>query len=166
MLRVLILLMAFVCAAPGQDPAALRQFPLDSAEGVPPQAGVAFDPIVSSDGRGALRIAAKGPVTVRLFETGDLDIENARLTYQARVRTEDVKGRVYLEMWCQFGKKGEFFSRGFQSVLTGTADWSTLWTPFFLKKGENPTNVKLNLVVEGPGTAWIDDIRVLKGPLQ
>jgi hypothetical protein len=39
-------------------------------------------------------------------------------------------------------------------------------TPFFLKKGENPDNVKLNLVINGKGTAWIDDIRVLKGPLQ
>ena len=34
------------------------------------------------------------------------------------------------------------------------------------KEGENPDNVKLNLVINGKGTAWIDDIRVLKGPLQ
>jgi hypothetical protein len=31
--------------------------------------------------------------------------------------------------------------------------------------GENPDNVKLNFVVNGTGTIWIDDIRLLKGPL-
>jgi hypothetical protein len=48
----------------------------------------------------------------------------------------------------------------------GTNNWSTIETPFFLKKGEKPDNVKLNLVVNGKGTAWIDDIVLLKGPLQ
>jgi len=53
-----------------------------------------------------------------------------------------------------------------QTPLTGTTDWTTEETPFFLRKGENPDNVKLNLVINGKGTAWIDDIRLLKGPLQ
>jgi hypothetical protein len=39
---------------------------------------------------------------VRLFEVGDIDIENARLIYQARIRTEGVEGQVYLEMGCLF----------------------------------------------------------------
>jgi hypothetical protein len=39
-------------------------------------------------------------------------------------------------------------------------------TPFFLKKGENPENVKLNLVVDGVGTVWIDDIQLIRGPLR
>ena len=68
-------------------------------------------------------------------------------------------------MWCRFPGKGEFFSRGLQSPLTGTTDWTTEETAFFLKKGENPDNVKLNLVINGSGTAWIDDVRLLKGPL-
>jgi len=37
-------------------------------------------------------------------------------------------------------------------------------TPFFFKKGENPDNIKLNLIIKGKGTVWIDDIRLLKGP--
>lgn len=46
-------------------------------------------------------------------------------------------------------------------VLVGCSQPS----PFFLQKGENPDNVKLNLVIKGKGTAWIDDIRVMQGPL-
>ncbi len=154
------------CSKPPQEVAELKRFPINSLEGVITQSGVQFDKEVSSDGNGSLKITASEPTVVRLFELGDIDVENARLIYQARVRTEGVEGQVYLEMWCHFPGKGEYFSRGLQTPLTGTTNWTTEETPFFLKKGENPDHVKLNLVINGKGTAWIDDIRVLKGPLQ
>ena len=154
------------CSKPSQNVMELKRFPVDSLEGIITQSGVQFDKEVSSDGKGSLKIIATEPTVVRLFELGDIDVENARLIYQAKVRTEGVEGQVYLEMWCHFPGKGEFFSRGLQTPLTGTTNWAAEETPFFLKKGENPNNVKLNLVINGKGTAWIDDIRVLKGPLQ
>ena len=40
----------------------------------------------------------------------------------------------------------------------------TMEIMFILEKGQNPDNVKLNLVIEGKGTVWIDDILILKGP--
>jgi len=154
------------CSKLSQEVVELKKFPIDSLEGIITQSGVQFDKELSSDGNGSLKITATEPTAVRLFELGDIDVENARLIYQAKVRTEGVEGQVYLEMWCHFPGKGEFFSRGLQTPLTGTTNWTTEETPFFLKKGENPDNVKLNLVINGKGTAWIDDIRVLKGPLQ
>jgi hypothetical protein len=154
------------CSKTLQEVVELKRFPIDSLEGIITQSGVQFDKEVSSDGNGSLKMVATEPTAVRLFELGDIDVENARLIYQAKVRTEGVEGQVYLEMWCHFPGKGEFFSRGLQTPLTGTTNWTTEETPFFLKKGENPDNVKLNLVINGKGTAWIDDIRVLKGPLQ
>jgi hypothetical protein len=154
------------CSKAPQEVIELKRFPIDSVEGIITQSGIWFDKQVSSDGNGSLKIMATEPTVVRLFELGDIDIENARLIYQAKVRTEGVGGQVYLEMWCHFSGKGEFFSRGLQTPLTGTTNWTMEETPFFLKKGENPDNVKLNLVINGKGTAWIDDIRVLKGPLQ
>jgi len=144
----------------------LRRFALDNTEGLITQSGVRIDEQISSDGNGSLRIEAMEPTTIPLFETGDIDIENTRLIYQAKVRTENVEGQVYLEMWCHFPGKGEFFSRDLLSPLTGTTDWTTQETPFLLKKGENPDNVKLNLAIDGKGTAWIDDIRLLKAPLK
>jgi hypothetical protein len=166
---VLGMCVAFIlvgCSKAPQEVVKLKRFPIDSLEGIMTQSGVQFDKEVSSDGKGSLKIIATEPTVVRLFELGDIDIENARLIYQAKVRTEGVEGQVFLEMWCHFPGKGEFFSRGLQTPLTGTTNWATEETPFFLKKGENPDNVKLNLVINGKGTAWIDDIRVLKGPLQ
>ena len=163
---VIIIFVIVTCSKAPQQVMELKKFPIESLEGIITQSGVQFDKQVSSDGNGSLKITATEPTVVRLFEFGNIDTENARLIYQAKVRTEGVEGQVYLEMWVHFPGKGEFFSRGLQTPLTGTTNWTTEETPFFLKKGERPDNVKLNLVINGKGIAWIDDIRVLKGPLQ
>ena len=166
---IMVLLDAFACSKQSQE-VLLKGYPLDIPEGIITQSDdqvtLKIDPNVTADGNGSLKITAADSTTVRLYETGDLDIENARLIYQAKVRTQGVEGQVYLEMWCHFLEKGDFFSRGLQTPLMGTVDWTTQETPFFLKKGQNPDNVKLNLVIDGTGTVWIDDIRLLKGPLQ
>ncbi len=146
----------------------LRRFPLDSLDGIITQSGaeLEIDRSTSSDGKGSLKIVVSEPTVIRLFETGDIDTENARLFYEAKIRTKGVGGPVYLEMWCHFPGLGEFFSRNPQSAVTGTTNWTSMETVFFLKKGERPDNVKLNLVIGGKGTVWIDDIRLRKGPLQ
>ncbi|MFQ6091270.1 MAG: hypothetical protein ACE5OR_01075 [bacterium] len=154
------------CSQPSKEAIELKHFPLDSMEGIITRSGVQIDEDISSDGNGSLRITATERTVVRLFEVRDIDIEDARLIYQARVRTEKMDGPVYLKMWCHFTGRGEFFSQGLQSPVSGTTEWTTIETPFFLKKGENPDAVKLHLVVDGSGTAWIDDIRLIKGPLR
>lgn len=159
-------LCAFACKVERVPVVELAHFPLDSLEGLVARDGVSLDSEVTSDGRGSLRFDSHGSRTVRLFETGDLDVENARLTYQAKLRTQDFDGQVYLEMWCQFAGQGEFFSRALHAPLSGSNEWSTQETPFFLKAGENPSNVKLNLVLDGKGTAWIDEVRLIQGPLR
>ncbi len=147
------------------SPVELRSVPLDSMEGLITRSGVDIDNQITSDGKGSLRVTASGPTTVRLFEVSGLNIDNARLIYQARVKAEGLTGQAFLEMWCHFPGKGEFFSRGLQNPLTGTVDWTTEETPFFLRKGEMPDYVKLNLVVNGTGKVWIDDVRLIKAPL-
>jgi hypothetical protein len=166
-LSLLLTAALFLPGCPKEKEAAvlLRHYPIDSLEGVLAKSGVAFDPEISSDGGGSLRVTADQPRQVPLFETGEVDVEKARLNYQAKVRTENVKGKAYLEMWCSFPGKGEFFSRSLQAPLSGSTGWTSQETPFFLKKGENPDNVKLNLVIDGTGTVWIDDIRLTRGPL-
>jgi hypothetical protein len=160
--------LATACGGGGQgatDVKEIARLPVDVLTGIITQSDVAIDPEVSVDGQGSLRVTATAPTTVRLYEMGDVDVENARLIYQAKVKTRDLKGTAYLEMWCHFSGQGEFFSRGLASTLSGTVDWTSQETPFFLQKGQNPDNVKLNLVVQGTGTAWIDDIRLLRAPL-
>jgi hypothetical protein len=148
------------------EPVVLKTYNMDTLDGLISRSDASIDKEVSSDGRGSLKITANGPRVVRLFETGNLDVDNARLIYQARLRTQDVKGRVFLEMWCHFPGKGEFFSRGLQNPLSGTNEWSAEETPFLLQKGEKPDNVKLNVVIDSGGIVWIDDVKLLKAPLK
>ena len=152
----------------GEDAGAteIRRLPLDTLSVVLTRSDVQFDPNVSSDGNGSLRVTASAPMTVRIYEMGPMAVDDARLIYQARVRTSDVKGRVYLEMWCHIPGKGALPSQSLASSLSGTTGWTILETPLFLQKGERPENVGLNLVVDGTGTAWIDDIRLLRAPLE
>ncbi len=150
------------CCRSGAKDLNLLRFSCDSPEGVIHPAGVTVDTGRKTEGRASLKFNIAEPEVIRLFEAGDIDIEDALLVYQARLRTEDLQGRAYLEMWCHFEGKGEFFSRGLDKTLSGTAKWTRLEIPFNLKSGENPDNVKLNIVCEGTGTVWVDDVRLIK----
>ena len=70
---------------------------------------------------------------------------------------------VLPDFMCSFRNdpgKGEFFSRGLQSPLTGTTEWTAAETPFFLKKGEKPDLIRIGVVVEGTGRVGIRDVEV------
>lgn len=164
----LILLLPLIpgCQKASVESEKMKEFPINSIDGVITRSDVTFDKGISSDGNGSLRIEVSQPTTIRLFEVRDINIENARLIYRARLKTENVKGQAYLEMWCVFPGMGEYFSRSLQSPLSGTLDWTTQETPFFLQKGQKPELVKLNVVINGQGTVWVDDISLLKGPLK
>jgi hypothetical protein len=142
-------------------PTVVARYPLDDASDVIDAGAVEFDAGVTSDGRGSVKVTADGPVTVRLFEMGDIDVEFANLSYRAMVRSEGLEGAAYIEMWCSFGELGEYFSRAVQTPAVGDSDWAAQETAFILQAGQNPDNVKLNLVVDGAGSVWIDDITVL-----
>lgn len=159
------ILVLFSCSKKAADVVELKHYQVNSMDGVISKTGVQFDKDISTDGNGSLRITGDRPTTIRLYETGDIDVEEARLVYQAKLRTENVDGQVFIEMWCHFPQKGEFFARAMQSPLSGTNEWLSQETPFFLKKGENPDNVKINIVVNGKGTVWVDDIHLFKAPM-
>ena len=52
------------------------------------------------------------------------------------------------------------------SAVTSTTGWKTLQTPFILQVGQKAKKVTLNIVINGKGTVWVDDIRLLKEPLR
>lgn len=160
---ILYLIVILSCA---RKSGALRSFPLDSADGIIAHEYVIFDKDISADGKGSLRVVAHEPLTVPLIEITDLKIENAQLAYTAKVRTEHVIGQVYLEMVCHFPNRGDVVSRGQETLLSGTNDWKEQQTSLDLQKGDLPDSVKLNLVINGRGTVWIDDIKLLSEPLK
>jgi hypothetical protein len=158
----IFIFLAPACNKNSDEGELLAGFPLDGIEGVITRDGVEFDKTTSTDGSGSLKIIATGDRVIHLFETGNLDAEDCTLSYRAKIKTENLSGQAYLMMLCSFTGKGEFFSKGLGAIKSGNMDWSTAETLFFLKKGENPDNIKLQIVISGTGSVWIDDIKLIK----
>jgi len=110
-------------------------------------------------------IDLSAPQTVRLFEVEDPQAEQCLIGYRAKMRSESLTGRAFLEMWCRLPGRGEFFSKGLDQALTGTTDWSSYEIPFYLKRGQRPDLIRLNVAVEGTGRVWINDVELLRAPL-
>jgi hypothetical protein len=113
----------------------------------------------------AWRLEASNTTTFRLFEVADPGLEQCQLAYRARIRSEDVGKRAYLEMWCRFPGRGEFFSRGFHNAVMGTMDFASVEIPFYLKAGQRPDLIRVNVVIEGAGKIWIRDLEILQTSL-
>jgi len=115
---------------------------------------------------GAWQIDARAEEqTIQLFEVENPAVERCLLTYRAELKAEGLQGRGFLEMWCRLPGRGEFFSKGYQQALSGTVEWSGYEIPFYLKEGQKPDLIKLNVVVEGQGTVWVRNVELLKTAL-
>jgi hypothetical protein len=123
------------------------------------------DSEIKREGKASIRLSTAWPTTICLGEMQVPAVENAKLVYLAKVKSDKLEGSAFLEMWCQVGD-GQFFSRSPDSAVTGTMDWKTLQTPFYLQPGQRATKVTLNIVVNGRGTVWVDDIRLAREALK
>src|ERR1017187_5327619 len=124
----------------------------------PPDKPISGELTVTEDGSWAASCSTTQ--TFRLFEVPNPGVEQCTGLYRARLKTEGLVGSSYLEMWCQFPGRREAFSRGLGNTISGSSDWATCQTPFFLNAGEKPDLIRLNLVVEGHGKVFIKDVEL------
>lgn len=139
----------------------LRRLNLDDASAI--GTTIQSDTKVKAEGKSSIKITTLWPTTICLGEVTGLNIEGAKLVYKARVKS-DLEGTAFLEMWAHVGG-GQYFSRGMNDVVKQKTDWKVILTPFLFQKGQKPDKVTLNLVINGKGTVWIDDIVLSKEPL-
>lgn len=139
----------------------LQKMGLDDAAAATPR--IEVDAQTKVEGTGSLKITAQWPTTVCLGEIAGPDVENARLVYSAQVKT-DLAGSAFLEMWAHVGG-GQYFSRSPADAAVSKTGWQTIQAPFLFQKGQKPDKITLNLVINGIGTVWIDDVSVSKEPL-
>ncbi len=153
----------FFLLLPAAQAKELTKLRLDDAAAI--GTTLSTDPEIKFEGKGAIKISTLWPTTICLGELSDLSIDNVKLVYQAKVKSENLAGTAFLEMWCHVGG-GQYFSRGMNSVVTGTMNWKTLETPFILQPGQKAERIILNIVINGKGTVWIDDLHLLEEPLR
>jgi hypothetical protein len=124
-------------------------------------------PATLESGDQSWRFEATEGGAIRLFEVEQPGIDACLLTYRAQLRTEGLGGKAYLQMWCAFDGLGEFFSKGLARKVSGTTGWATYETPFWLKAGQSPRKVKLEIQVDGAGgRIWVRDVTLLKTPIK
>jgi hypothetical protein len=161
MKRLLVIVMTvLILASPavGQE---LKKLSLDDAASIGLK--IQNDPTIKTEGKSSLKITTLWPTAVCLGEVSGLNINNAKLIYKAMLKT-DLQGSAYLEMWVAVGG-GHYFSRGLNDQVQGQSEWNAVQTPFMLKKGQKPEKVTLNVIINGIGTVWVDDIVLSKEPL-
>jgi len=147
----------FVVPKPSGPPQVVRTFA--SNQPTLTQSGIQVE-------NGAWQIDASAQEkTIRLFEVENPAVEQCLLSYRADLKAEGLQGRAFLEMWCRLPGSGEFFSKGYQQAVSGTVNWARYEITFYLKRDQKPDLIKLNVVVEGPGTVWLRDVELLKTPL-
>ena len=161
----LALLAAISCARRPEGPIEIFHDSISAASRIVDASEFDFVADGSSDGDGCLRVKTSGSRTLSLFLIDEPDVEETVLYYTVRARTENLMGKVYVEMLCNVPGRGEFFSRGLRGPISGTTGWTSLETPFILKKGDRPDRIRLNVVIQGSGVVWLDDARVYKTPL-
>jgi len=152
-----LVLLSFAHAGAGE----IKHLPLDDASAIGLK--IKSESSTKIEGKGSIKITTLWPTIVCLGQVTGLDVENSKLVYRAQVKSE-LEGAALLEMWAHIAG-GQYFSKGLNNPIKGNSDWQTLQTPFIFQKGQQPDKVTLNLVVNGTGTVWIDDITLSKEPL-
>jgi len=161
MKRTLSIVALLALVASPASPEDLKKLHLDDASTL--GTTIQADTQVKAEGHASIRITTQWPTTICLGEVAGLEVENARLVYRAKVKS-DLDGSAFLEMWAHVGG-GQYFSRGLNDLVSRQTDWKSIQTPFLFQKGQRPEKVTLNLVINGHGTVWIDDIVLSKEPL-
>lgn len=139
----------------------LKKISLDDASVASPK--IQSDSTFKTEGKGSIKITTKWPTTVYLGEVTGLNIENTKLIYKADVKS-DLEGVAFLEMWAHIGDS-QYFSKGMNDPVEGKSDWKLIQTPFIFQKGQNPDKITLNIVINGKGKVWIDNVVLSKEPL-
>ncbi|MES9824462.1 MAG: hypothetical protein ABW127_08520 [Candidatus Thiodiazotropha endolucinida] len=147
----------FSSPKPAGSPTVIKRF--DGSEKI-----ITKEVAVSSEGGWLVDVGETQ--TISLFEIEISNIDNCMLTYRADLKSKEVLGQGFLEMWCRMPGRGEFFSKGLQNALKGTNDWASYEVPFYLKRGQQPDLIKHNLTVEGRGKVWIKNLELSYTPFE
>jgi hypothetical protein len=154
---------------PQYEDTLIAHFPVDSEADLAGNAiedAHVIDYSVSSDGNGSLRIDATRRQLVDLYRIWgeEEDLSFRQLVYQADVRTEGATGDVFLVMQAGITSVpgGSMSVVGRDAAIRGTNDWTTLQAKAGNPGGSHLLEATLQLHIDGPGTVWIDNVKLIK----
>jgi len=126
---------------------------------------VSFDRVETADGDGSLRIDAQdeGLYTLLAYRGGPHNVSFRGLLFSARVRTEDVQGPVFLILQAGIGRDhpAEMPVAGLEDSIEGDTGWTTLRAFAGNPQDTWLSSARLQIRIGGPGTVWVDDVRLV-----
>lgn len=147
----------------GKKKPLIYNFPVNSLNRVISKFNLKLDNEVSYDGLGSIRVDSKDTTTAYIFVLYDIPVKRAKLTWEAYCKSEDLKGEAFLEMGVQISKKYrkelESYLHQSKDFLRGTTNWQKIKVEFLVLENLKVDVVQLNLIIEGEGTVWIDQVR-------
>lgn len=150
----------------GESAVELAHFPL-GPDDLPAGRDAAYDAGISQDGGGSLRVATDVGGRLRLYELDDVGPIGGRLVYTGFLRSRDLDGTAFLELWCRPAEDDPAFVRGIPTGVSGSSDWTPQVIGFTNPElCSGPVSVELNVVIQGGGTVWIDDLRLWSVPIE
>lgn len=152
---------------PVREAVEIAHYPL-SADAVPAGADAVFDRAISQDGGGSLRVVTgEEGGRLRLYRVEDLAPIEGSLLYTGFLRSQDLTGAAFLELWCHPLEGNPAFVRGVARRVAGTSDWKPQELGFTSPDTcKDPASVELNVVIQGAGTVWIDNLRLWDVPVE
>lgn len=178
MIRTIYLIIFVISASYFVSHKALAQgeeellFPISNLSEIISESDLEIDSEITTDGNGSLLVNTDKAVNIKLFELTQEDLGQKRLTYRAKLRSEDLKstdelrGIAYLELIASFADGEDLISRGPRVPISGTTDWRSADTVLYVDKGNKPEKINLNVIVEGQGKVWIDAVELEAKPLR
>lgn len=116
-----------------------------------------LDKEVKFQGENSICVKADSPCRVTVAEFDGIQKQNFTLHSSAMVKTDLAPGAFIFEIVVKFNG-GFYYSRALDQRIVGKKDWQKVSTDFFFKEGQSPEKVYVNLIIEGSGKVWIDDI--------
>ncbi len=168
----LLLLLAMVslltaslgCNKKPGPPKDINVFSCDTLEGLLRPGLLSVDKTVFAEGKGSLKISTEIPITVPLFKVSYPRVGGAKVIFRAKLRADNFGGDAYLQEIIHFPGAGQVTAQNYQEAIHGKTGWVSRETSASVRKGQHPDYIQLNLVVNGQGTVWIDDIHLVKAP--
>jgi hypothetical protein len=165
------LLLVFGCYDPLPPSQVVWENPVSSLSGLREEVreAVTVDRATSFDGNGSLGIQTLGDSTFLLYAlegaalTG-AKLENAQISYQARLRTDALEGEARIELGVRIAGGATYRAVPDMPALRGSTDWVMQEANFWSGPGERPDGIFLMLAVKGAGRVWIDRLKVLSTP--
>ncbi|RBP47341.1 hypothetical protein DES53_101138 [Roseimicrobium gellanilyticum] len=124
---------------------------------------ISIDKETTADGNGSIKVEAAHNAVVTVADQKNLSVsKDNTLWCTVKVKCSGVKQRAYLEMWCEVADGKRAFSKGLEQLLLGDSDWKEIRLPMMINGDFTVNRALVNVVIEGPGTVWVDQISFAK----